>query len=340
MLLESSGGGASIQRLIADRVCYRRVGPGRIKVLTSDLEFIADAFSIVQAVRRFLSGESLTCEVSVGHLSVSSLGKVVCSLLEYDYCGLHQALDGSRGHPYISVMEKIVDAYRRQSVSDCSFGCGAEGLKALEDYVRLVIESEGGVDTLRCAARSIVRGVRKNHAGLEAFISDLASSWQGLNAVSVDLRYVHDVFYECGEGHSAELVKSDLDALLRSVGREFADSISGYFWRLEFGLGRKFYARVVFFVDGEEALGFYNFLKGRASDNPLKISKDCFLNVYDFIDGGEFPGACLGSDEECLQKIKANVAVQLAADELIRVDFSKKRVYGRSGRVKNTHSEG
>lgn len=334
MMLESVGGGASIQRLIADRVCYRRVGQGRIQVLTSDLEYIADAFSIVQAVRRFLSGESLTCEVSGGHLSVSSLGKVVRSLLEYDYCGLHKALDGSRGHPYISVMEKIVDAHRRQSVSDCSFGCGAEGLKALEDYVRSVIESDGSADALRKSTRYIVRGVRKNFAGLEAFISDIASKRQGFNAISVELRYVHDVFYESGEGHSAELVKSDLDALLKGVERKFSDSISGYFWRLEFGFGRKFYARVVFFVDGVAALGFYNFLKERESDVFLKISKDCFLNVYDFIDGGESPGACLGSDEECLHKIKANVAVQLAADELIRVDFSKRRVYGRSGRVK------
>lgn len=66
----------------------------------------------------------------------------------------------------------------------------------------------------------------------------------------------------------------------------------------------------------------------------LKVSKSCFLNVYDFIDGDEFPGACLEEGGECLQKIKANVALQLAADELIRVEFSKRRVYGRSGRAK------
>ncbi|WP_139145596.1 hypothetical protein [Pseudomonas aeruginosa] len=303
-------------------------------VLTRDLDFIEDAFSIVQAMRRFLSGESLTCEVSGGRLSISSLGKVVYSFLEYDYCGLRQALDGSRGHPYLSVMEKIVDAYRNQAVFDWSFGGGAEGLKALEDHVRLEIESEGGGDALRGAARSIVRGVRKNYAGLDAFISDLASKEQGLNAVSVDLRYVHDVFCESGEGHSAELVRCDLDALLKIVDKKFSSSISGYFWRIEFGLGRKFYARVVFFVDGAVAQIFFDFLKGESLVDVLKVSKGCFLSVYDFIDGGEFPGACLGEGGECLQKIKANVALQLAADELIRADFSNRRVYGRSGRAK------
>ncbi|MGV8691868.1 hypothetical protein ACV35Z_38265, partial [Pseudomonas aeruginosa] len=187
---------------------------------------------------------------------------------------------------------------------------------------------------LRGAARSIVRGVRKNYAGLDAFISDLASKEQGLNAVSVDLRYVHDVFCESGEGHSAELVRCDLDALLKIVDKKFSSSISGYFWRIEFGLGRKFYARVVFFVDGAVAQIFFDFLKGESLVDVLKVSKSCFLSVYDFIDGGEFPGDCLGEGGECLQKIKANVALQLAADELIRADFSNRRVYGRSGRAK------
>lgn len=44
MLLESFNGGASIQKLIADRVCYGRAGQGRMLVLTRDLDFIEDAF--------------------------------------------------------------------------------------------------------------------------------------------------------------------------------------------------------------------------------------------------------------------------------------------------------
>ena len=317
--------------LIADRIYFSRIGEDKKQVFTSDLEAIEDVISIIQAMGRFLSGETLTGVSSDGRLLVSDLGKEISSLLEHDSFALRQALEGARRHPYLSVMEKLSDAYRDYDVFDWARGCRAAGLQALEEYVRLDIQRECSADVLRNYARSVVRGVRKNYASLDALLSELSAKEKCLNAVSVDLRYIHEGFHGCGEKHSAESVKKDLDMLLKFIDNSFPESISGYFWRLEFGLSRRFYARVVFFVESSSVKSFFSYIKEQGSNEMLRVSRDCYLTVYDFLDGNDSPGDCIGSGALNIQRIKDKAAFFLSADEFMRVDFSRRRVFGKSG---------
>ncbi len=330
-LMGKDNGSVFAQALIADRIYFSRIGKDKKRVFTSDLEAIDGVVSIIQAIGRFLAGEKFTRVSSDGRLLVSELGKEISSLLEYDFFALRQALDGARGHPYLSVMEKLSDACRDYDVFDWARGGRAAGLQALEAYVRLDIQRECIADVLRNSARSVVRGVRKNYASLDALLSELSAKDKCLNAVSVDLRYIHDGFYGCRETHSAESVKKDLDTLLKAVDKSFPESISSYFWRLEFGLSRRFYARVVFFVESSSVKSFFSYIKEQGSNEVSLVSQDCYLTVYDFLDGNDSPGDCIGNGALNIQRIKDKVALLLSADEFMRVDFSRRRVFGKSG---------
>lgn len=330
-LMGKASGSVFAHTLIADRIYFSRIGKDKRKVFTNDLEVIEDVISIIQAMGRFLAGEKLTRVSSDGRSLVSELGKEISSLLEYDCFALRQALEGSRGHPYLSVMEKLSDAYRDYDIFDWACGGRAAGLQALEEYVRLDIQRECSADVLRNSARSVVRGVRKNYASLDAFLSEISAKEKFLNAVSVDLRYIHEGFYGGGERHSAESVKKDLDTLLKVVEKSFPESISEYFWRLEFGLSRRFYARVVFFVESSSVKSFFSYIKEQGANEMLRISQDCYLTVYDFLDGNDLPGDCIGSGALNIQRIKDKVALLLSADEFMRVDFARRRVFGKSG---------